>query len=73
MNKLLGQTVETVRALPPDEKDEIARAMLALAGARPEPIEAAHLPAILEGLAQARRREFARPAEVHAAFRRHGG
>ena len=73
MSTLLDQAVATVRALPPDEQDEIAKAMLALAGADPEPIDDAHLPAVLEGLAQARRRELASPAEVEAAFRRFGG
>jgi hypothetical protein len=38
--------------------------------AKPEDIDAAHLPAVLEGLAQADRREFASDAEVEAAFRR---
>jgi hypothetical protein len=73
MSKLLDEAVATVRALPPEDQDEIAGAMLALAGAEPEPIEPAHLSAVLEGLAQTRRGEFASPAEVEAAFRRFGG
>jgi hypothetical protein len=32
-----------------------------------------HLPAVLEGLTQAKRREFATDAEVEAAFRRFSG
>ncbi|HEU0084577.1 MAG TPA: hypothetical protein VFQ87_17100 [Bradyrhizobium sp.] len=36
----------------------------------PEAIDPADLPAVLEGLAQAKRREFATDAEVEAAFRR---
>jgi hypothetical protein len=36
----------------------------------PEPVETAHRSAVLEGLAQAKRREFATDAEVTAAFRR---
>jgi hypothetical protein len=36
----------------------------------PEGIDPEHLPAVLEGLAQAKRREFATDAEVEAAFRR---
>ena len=72
MSKLLDQAVATVRALPPEDQDEIAHAMLALAGAEPEPIDPSHLPAVLEGLTQARRGEFASPAEVEAAFRRFG-
>lgn len=72
MSKLLDQAVDTVRALPRETQDEIARAMLHLAGsdAAPEDIDPAHLPAVLEGLAQAKRREFATGEEVEAAFRR---
>jgi hypothetical protein len=43
---------------------------LATRGGEPEPIDPADLPAVLEGLAQAKRREFATEAEVEAAFRR---
>lgn len=72
MTKLLDQAVEAVRQLPANAQDEIARAILDLAAAsgEPEPIDAAHLPAVLEGLSQARRREFAAEAAVEAAFRR---
>jgi hypothetical protein len=73
MRKQLDQAVESVRALPPDEQDEIARVMLALADAEPEPIDPEHLSAVSEGLAQARSREFATPAEMEAVFRRFGG
>jgi DNA-binding TFAR19-related protein (PDSD5 family) len=72
MTKLLEQALEAVSRLAPDAQDEIARAMLRLAssGGEPEEVDAAHLPAVLEGLSQARRREFASDAEVEAAFRR---
>jgi hypothetical protein len=72
MTKLLEQALETVRRLPAKSQDEIARAILRLAAGdgEPEPVDPAHLPAVLEGLAQARRREFATDAEVEAAFRR---
>jgi hypothetical protein len=45
---------------------------LTLAGEGPalEEIDPAHLPDVLESLAQAKRREFATDAEVEAAFRR---
>ena len=36
----------------------------------PEEIDPAHLPAVLEGLAQAKRWQFATDAEVEAPFRR---
>jgi len=72
MTKLLERALEAVSRLSPDTQDEIARAMLRLAASDGEPqeIDAAHLPAVLEGLAQAKRREFASDAEVEAAFRR---
>jgi hypothetical protein len=72
MTKLLEQAVEAVRRLPAESQDEIAEAMLHFAegGGEPEPIDPAHLPAVLEGLAQAGRREFTTDAEVEAAFRR---
>jgi hypothetical protein len=72
MTKLLEKALEAVRRLPPDSQDHIALAMLALTEneGEPEEIDSAHLPAVLEGLAQAKRRQFATDAEVEAAFRR---
>jgi hypothetical protein len=72
MTKLLEKALEAVRRLPPDGQDDIARAMLNLAGneAELEEIDPAHLAAVLEGLAQASRRQFATDAEVEIAFRR---
>jgi hypothetical protein len=72
MTKLLEKALEAVRRLPPDSQDHIALAMLALTGneGEPEEIDPAHLPAVLEGLAQARRRQFATDAQIEAAFRR---
>jgi len=72
MTELLKKALEAVEALPADAQDEIARTMLALAGDdnEPEPIDPEALPAVLEGLAQVQRGEFASDAEVEAAFRR---
>jgi hypothetical protein len=72
MTKLLQLALETVNRLPPDDQDEIARAILSLAGSNEEPeeIDPAHLSDVLESLAQARRREFATDEQVEAAFRR---
>lgn len=72
MTDLLEKAVEAVRRLAPEAQDEIARAMLRLAedDGEPEPIDPADLSAVLEGLAQAERGEFASDAEVEAAFRR---
>lgn len=72
MSKLLDKALEAVRRLPPEGQDVIARAMLNLAGEEetPEEIDPSHLPDVLEGLAQARRGEFASDAEIEAVFRR---
>jgi hypothetical protein len=72
MTKLLEKALEAVRRLPADSQDQIALAMLSLSGneGEPEEVDPAHLPAVLEGLAQAKRHQFATDAEVEAAFRR---
>jgi hypothetical protein len=72
LTKLLEKALESVRRLPPDDQDRIALAMLTLSGreGEPEEVDPAHLPAVLEGIAQAKRRQFATDAEVEAAFRR---
>jgi DNA-binding TFAR19-related protein (PDSD5 family) len=72
MTRLLEKALEAVRLLSPDDQDQIALAMLTLTGKQgePEEIDPAHLAAVLEGLAQAKRRQFATTAEVEAAFRR---
>ncbi len=73
MTKLLDKALETIRRLPASRQDEIATAMLTLAGeaeAEAEDIDPAHLPDLLEGLAEARRRAFATDAEIEDAFRR---
>ena len=57
--------------MPPEEQDTIAAAMLSLVDiGTVEDIEPEHLAAVLEGLAQADRGEFASNDEVAAAFRR---
>ena len=43
---------------------------LAAGDGEPEQIDPAHLPAVLQGLAQAKRREFATDEDVEAVFRR---
>ena len=72
MTKLLEQAIEAVRRLPAASQDEIARTILHLADTEvaAEPVDPAHLSAVLEGLAQTKRREFASDEEVEAAFRR---
>ncbi len=71
MTKLLDKAVETVRQLSTESQDAIARAMLQLADDNePEQIDPAHLSAVLEGLAQAKKREYASMEDVEAVFRR---
>lgn len=72
MTKLLDKALELVRKLPADSQDQIARAMIDLAASdgEPEQIDPAHLSAVLQSLAQAKRREFATDEEIEAAFRR---
>lgn len=72
MTKLLESAIKAARRLSPEAQDEIARAILRLAEAErePEPIPGEHLSAVLEGLAQAKRRELVSEAEVEEAFRR---
>jgi len=72
MTKLLDKALEAVRRLSPSSQDEIARAMLDLAAGEgePEPIDPTHLPSVLEGLAQAKRRQFATDEDIEAMFRR---
>jgi hypothetical protein len=72
MTKLLDKALEAVRRLPPHSQDEIALAMLTLSGneGQPEDVDPEHFRAILAGLDQAKRREFASEEEIEAAFRR---
>lgn len=74
MTKLLEQAVETVRALPPEAQDAIARIILQFAG-DDEPViqltpeEEADLAAADEEIA---RGEFATDEEVRAIWAKHG-
>ncbi len=72
MTELLEKALNAVRQLPPDSQDEIARAMLNLAGSEDtlEEIDPAHLADVLESLALAKRGVFATDTEVEAVFRR---
>ena len=70
MTKLLDKALKAVRSLPSASQDEIARAMLEMANeSDPEPIEPAHLAAVLEGLQQIKAGKYASVADVEAAFR----
>jgi predicted transcriptional regulator len=70
MTKLLEQAVETVRGLPPDMQDELARVLLQLAGTDQPVVQlsAADEASFEESLAQADRGEFATDEQVRAIW-----
>jgi len=68
MTKLLEQAVETVRGLPAEVQDELARVLLQLAG-KDQPViqlSAADEASLEESLVQADRGEFATDEQVRA-------
>jgi len=70
MTKLLEQAVETVRGLPPEVQDDLARILLQLAG-RDQPViqlSAADEASLAESLAQADHGEFATDEQVRAIW-----
>jgi hypothetical protein len=72
MTALLDRAMGVVLSLPSEDQDEIARAMLALAGddEPAEDIAPEHLGAVLEGLRQVEEGCFATPAEIEAVLAR---
>ncbi len=72
MTELLEEAVAALRQLPAADQDAIARTLLRFTD-RPgasEEIEPEHRNAVLDGMGQADRGEFATDAEVAEAFRR---
>jgi hypothetical protein len=73
MTKLLETAIAKIRELPAEDQDGIALAILSMADAdRTHPIDEETRAAILEGLEQARRGEFAPDEEIEALWKRHG-
>jgi hypothetical protein len=74
MTKLLEQGVETVRGLPAEMQDDLARILLQLAGKDLPVLQlSAEEEASLEvSLAQAERGEFATDEQVRAIWAKHG-
>lgn len=74
MTKLLERAVETVRSLPPERQDDLARVLLQLAGEDQPVIELTPEEAASfdESLAQAERGEFATDDQVRAIWSQHG-
>ena len=74
MTKLLEQAIVTALRLPPDEQDDIARAILQLAGGSdtpPVPLTADEREAIAKSKAAAARGEFATEEQVRAVWAKH--
>ena len=74
MTKLLEQAIAKAQSLPPEDQDALALAMLSLTegDASAYPVDPATRAAILEGLAEADRQDYASDEEVAAADKRHG-
>ena len=75
MTKLLEQAIETALRLPPDEQDEIARAILQLAGGGempPIPLTKDERDAVAKSKAAAARGEFATDEQVRSVWAKHG-
>ncbi len=74
MTKLLDLAIEKVRKLPDADQDDAAEMLLWAIETRasPVPLDDEAAAAIDEGLAQARRGEFASDAEIAALWKRHG-
>jgi hypothetical protein len=76
VSKLLDQALKAVRQLSPTAQDEIARAMLALAGSeidgQPVPLSPDERAAIALSKAAAARGEFASDEQVRATWAKHG-
>jgi hypothetical protein len=75
MTKLLDEAVDAVRRLPSDDQDDIARAMMQLAGSdlhAPVVLSPEEREAIARSKAAADRGEFATDEQVRAVWAKHG-
>jgi hypothetical protein len=75
VTKLLDQALEAVRRLPPDSQDEIAHAIIELAGSdtsEPIPLSPDEREAIARSKAAAARGEFATEEHVREVWAEHG-
>ena len=75
MTKLLDRAIEVARGLPPENQDDIARAILQLAGAEessPARLTQDERDAVARSRAAAARGEFATDEQVRAVWAKHG-
>ena len=70
----IDEAIDALRRLTPERQSELAGYILNLAidDREPEVIDPTDLPFVLEGLEQAKRRQFASAEEIDAAFRSFG-
>jgi predicted transcriptional regulator len=73
MTKLLEKAIEKARALPAEDQDAVAVAVLSMAEETPiVALDDETRAAIREGLEQARRGDFVPDEEIEALWKRHG-
>lgn len=74
MTIMLDQAVESLRALPSETQDDLARMLLQFAGVKTPLLEltAEEAASLDESIAQANRGEFATDDEVRAIWAKHG-
>lgn len=72
MTALLDQAIESVRDLPDDAQDAVARMLLDLVAEDPVELTAEEAASFEESLAQAERGEFASDEAVRAIWAKHG-
>jgi len=73
MTELLERAVETIRALPPEAQDAVARFLLQLADDEPPVVlTAGERAAIARSKAAAMRGEFATDEQIRAVWAKHG-
>jgi hypothetical protein len=74
MTKLFEHAIDTVRQLPPEVQDELARVLLQLAGEDQPVVDltADEEAAVMRSRDAAQRGEFATDAQVRAVWAKHG-
>ncbi len=74
MTELLEQAVDTIRALPPDVQDELARVILQLAGKEEHAADLTpeEVASFQKSFEQAQRGEFATDEQVQAIWAKYG-
>lgn len=68
----IEDAIDALRKLTPERQQELAAYICHLANDEPEDIDPDDLPSVLEGMAQAERRQFATDEQVAAVFARFG-